>query len=202
MHFTAGDIARTRVADRPDPFWESVLSLHQVWQRHPEPDLAGWRQHVVRNGQAPLRLLMPLVPARGYFPDFLTPAASAEGFEAGLDALLSTPRRELRDRVGRLATSGAPLGGWARSVAEGGAPALRQLGEALRDYQGIALGPSWQRVRARTESDHTWRARTQWYSGRTPCSTPSVPASAGVRPCWRPTIRWTRTSTWTVAGCC
>jgi DNA-binding transcriptional ArsR family regulator len=165
MHFTAGDIARTRVADGPDPFWESVLSLHQVWERRPEPDLTGWRQRVVRIGRTPLRLLLPLVPARGYFPDFLTPAASAEGFEAGLDALLSTPRRELRDQIGRLATSGPPLGGWARSVAEGRAPALRQLGDALRDYQGIALGSSWQRIRARTESDRTWRARTQWYSG-------------------------------------
>ncbi|QOV41270.1 winged helix-turn-helix transcriptional regulator [Streptomyces ferrugineus] len=165
MHFTAGDVARTRVADGPDPFWESVLSLHKVWERRPEPDLTGWRRRVVQNGRASLRLLLPLVPARGYFPDFLTPAASAEGVEAGLDALLSTPRRELRDQIGRLATSGPPLGGWVRSVAEGRAPALRQLGEALRDYQDIALGPSWQRIRARAESDRTWRARVQWCSG-------------------------------------
>lgn len=165
MHFTAGDIARTRVADGPDRFWESVLSLHRVWEKRPEPDLTGWRKHVIRNAQAPLRLLLPLVPARGYFPDFLTPAASAEGFEAGLDALLSTPRHELRDQVGRLAASGSPPDGWARSVAEGTAPALRRLGGALRDYQRIALCPSWQHVRARTERDRTWRARTQWSSG-------------------------------------
>ncbi|WP_235989575.1 ArsR/SmtB family transcription factor [Streptomyces ureilyticus] len=183
MHFTAGDIARTRVADGPDPFWESVLSLHQVWARRPEPDLVGWRERVNRNARAPLDLLLPLVPARGYFPDFLTPAASAEGFEAGLDAVLSTPRCELRDQIGRLATSGSPLGGWARSVAEGTAPALRRLGEAMRDYQRIAFGPSWQRVRARTEPDRTWRARTQWYSGTDAMLRTFGP---GIR--WRPPV--------------
>ncbi|WP_419997991.1 ArsR/SmtB family transcription factor [Streptomyces boninensis] len=165
MHFSAGDLARTRIADGPDLLWESVLSLHRVRERRAQPDLTGWRGRVVRNAQAPLSLLLPLVPARGYFPDFLTPAAGAEGFEAGLEALLSTPRRELRRQVGRLAADGSPACGWARSVGEGRAPTLRRLGDALREYHRIAFGRSWQRVRSRTEPDRAWRARIQWYGG-------------------------------------
>ena len=169
VHFTAGDLARTRVADGPDPLWESVLSIHQLRERRPEPALREWAGSVVRDGAASLRLLLPLVPARGYFPDFLTPAEGSDGFEAGLDAMLSTPRRQLRAQIGRL-TSGptarvGTAGPWTGEVADGSAPALRRLGEALRDYHRTALGRSWESVRASVEADRTLRARTQWYGG-------------------------------------
>lgn len=164
IHFTAGDIARTRVADGPDPLWESVLSLHELQDTTPERTLTDWRRHVAGQSGPALRLLLPLVPARGYFPDFLTPAESADGFAAGVDALLSTPRPRLRSQIELLA-DGRPLCSWARSVAEGTAPVLHRLGHALHSYQRTALGTSWQRIRARVEADRTWRARTQWCSG-------------------------------------
>ncbi|WP_405442596.1 ArsR/SmtB family transcription factor [Streptomyces niveus] len=169
IHFTAGDLARTRVADGPDPLWECVLSLHRLQERQSDPAIAHWKKEVFRQGRDSLRLLLPLVPARGYFPDFLTPAESAQGFEAGLDAVLSTPQSQLHDQIGRLATDRPPdrrpLDPWARSVAEGAAPVLRHLGEALRDYRQHAFGTSWQRIRALVEADRTWRARTQWQGG-------------------------------------
>ncbi|HWM39210.1 MAG TPA: winged helix-turn-helix domain-containing protein [Streptomyces sp.] len=164
VHFTAGDIARTRVADGPDPLWESVLSLHQLQERNREPVLADWRRHVLQNGAASLRLLLPLVPARGYFPDFLTPPEGSVGFEAGVESLLSTPRRQLQGQIEKLTASGSPCS-WTRSVAEGSAPVLHQLGTALCDYRRIAFGASWQRVCSGIEADRTWRARVQWYSG-------------------------------------
>ncbi|WP_314178401.1 ArsR/SmtB family transcription factor [Streptomyces winkii] len=164
VHFTAGDMARTRVADGPDPLWESVLSLHQLQDRNREVVLDDWRGHVLRNVSPSLRLLLPLVPARGYFPDFLTPAEGSQGFEAGLDSLLSTPRGQLRSQIEKLSDGRRP-GPWTRSVAEGSAPALRRLGSALRDYRRVAFGTSWQRVRAGIEADRTWRTRIQWNAG-------------------------------------
>ncbi|MFG3258355.1 helix-turn-helix domain-containing protein [Streptomyces sp. NPDC048172] len=107
---------------------------------------------------------MPLVPPRGYFPDFLTPAAGAYGFEPGLDALLSTPRGQLRGQVEKLG-EGRKLTPWLRAVREGGAPPLHRLGAALRAYQDTALCTWWQRITARVESDRTMRARTQWARG-------------------------------------
>ncbi|MER5362008.1 winged helix-turn-helix domain-containing protein [Streptomyces sp. NPDC002785] len=182
IHFTAGDLVRTRVADNPDPLWESVLSLHQLQERQSNPAVIRWQKRVIRNGRASLRLLLPLVPARGYFPDFLTPAESAEGFEAGLDALLSTSRAQLSGQIARLAGD-QPLHPWARSVAEGTSPVLRRLGEALRDYQHHAFGRSWQRIRARIEADRTWRARTQWHGG-----TDAMLRTFGRGLCWRPPV--------------
>ncbi|RLL68733.1 winged helix-turn-helix domain-containing protein [Streptomyces sp. Z26] len=164
VHFTAGDLARTNVADAPDPFWESVLSLHRLRRTEADPVLAGWREHVLAHGRSALRLLLPLVPAHGYFPDFLTPAASTDGFEAGLDALLSTPRARLREQLGRLAGAGPP-DPWTRTLAEGSGPAVRRLGAALREHRDQALGPSWPQIRARVEQDRARRARTQWYEG-------------------------------------
>ncbi|MFF8918567.1 ArsR/SmtB family transcription factor [Streptomyces sp. NPDC015032] len=178
LHFTAGDLPRTRVADGPDPLWECVLSLHRLREERPESNLSGWREHVLRHSKAPLPLLLPLVPARGYFPDFLTPAESAEGFEAGLDALLSTRRSRIRDQMGRLATS-RPLTPWARDVSEGGAATLRRLGAALRAYEHTAIGTWWPRLRTQVDSDRTWRARTQCTHG-----------TEGMLKTFGPVLRW------------
>ncbi|WP_326766809.1 winged helix-turn-helix domain-containing protein [Streptomyces sp. NBC_01591] len=182
IHFTAGDLVRTRVADNPDPLWESVLSLHQLQERQSDPVMVRWQRHVISNGRAPLRLLLPLVPARGYFPDFLTPAESAEGFEAGLDALLSTPRTQLCGQVAQLAQD-KPLDAWARSVAEGRSPVLHRLGDALRAYRHHALGGIWQRIRARIEADRAWRSRTQCFGG-----TDAMLRTFGPGLRWRPPV--------------
>jgi DNA-binding transcriptional ArsR family regulator len=186
VHFTAGDMARTRVADAPDPLWESVLSLHQLQERNRESALDAWRGHVLRHGGPSLRLLLPLVPARGYFPDFLTPPEGSEGFEAGLDSLLSTPRGQLRDQMEKLSTGSATShrpSSWTRSVAEGSAPALHRLGGALREYRRIAFGESWQRVCDGIEADRTWRARVQWHSG-----TEAMLRTFGPRMRWKPPV--------------
>ncbi|MFG2141597.1 ArsR/SmtB family transcription factor [Streptomyces sp. NPDC048650] len=182
IHFTAGDLARTRIDDGPDPLWESVLSLHQLQERRQDPTLGAWRRHVMHHGRTALRLLLPLVPARGYFPDFLTPAESADGFEAGLDALLSTPRSQLRHQIGRL-TVDRPVGPWLRSVAEGTAPALQRLGEALCEYRHHAFGTSWLRIRARVDADRARRTRAQWCDGTDAMLRTFEPSM-----CWRPPV--------------
>ncbi|MFB7210048.1 ArsR/SmtB family transcription factor [Streptomyces sp. NPDC056255] len=164
LHFSAGDLSRTRVADGPDALWECVLSLHRLREERPESMLSGWREHVLRHSRAPVPLLLPLVPARGYFPDFLTPVEGAGGFEAGLDALLSTRRSRIREQMSLLATS-HPLTPWALDVAEGGAATLRRLGAALRAYEHTAIGAWWPRLLAQVDADRTWRTRTQCSHG-------------------------------------
>ncbi|MGI5348128.1 ArsR/SmtB family transcription factor [Streptomyces sp. CA-250714] len=165
LHFAAGDLARTRVADGPDPLWESVLSLHRLRDTRPDAVLSEWRGQVWRDSTEPLRRLLPLVPARGYFPDFLTPAAGAAGFEEGVEAVLATPRSQLRTQVGVLARSAPPLSDWASAVGEGGARALGRLGDALRDYRDLALEPWWPRIVSQVEADRMGRCRTQWLHG-------------------------------------
>ncbi|MGP3986990.1 helix-turn-helix domain-containing protein [Streptomyces sp. 3N207] len=164
LHFAAGDLARTRVADGPDPLWESVLSLHRLRDTRRDSVLSGWREGVQRDGTEPLRRLLPLVPVRGYFPDFLTPAAGTAGFEEGLEAVLATPRTRLRAEIGMLAQSHS-LTGWASSVGEGSARTLDRLGAALRDYRNLALDSWWPRIVSQVDADRMWRCRTQLLHG-------------------------------------
>lgn len=156
VHFTAADLARTRVSDGADPLWETVLSLHRLRERPTDPALTAWRRRAVEHGPGPLRDLLPLVPRRGYFPDFLTPPAAAAGVEAGLEALMSTPRARLRAELDLLASRNA-LPAWTVDLADGRPAALRRLARALRAYHHAALGPAWPLVGRGAAADRALR---------------------------------------------
>ncbi|MEU9487250.1 hypothetical protein AB0D83_26910 [Streptomyces decoyicus] len=164
VHFTAQDLARTRVADGADPLWETVLSLHSLRENRTDPALAAWRQHAVRHGQGPLRTLFALVPPYGYFPDFLTPSASQYGVESGLEAVMSTPRQRLRTELTRLSGHRA-LPGWARGIGEGEPAALRQLARSLRTYHHLAVAPAWPLIAQRVGADRELRKHALAQSG-------------------------------------
>ncbi|MFC9227874.1 DUF5937 family protein [Streptomyces decoyicus] len=164
VHFTAQDLARTRVADGADPLWETVLSLHSLRENRTDPALAAWRQHAVRHGTGPLRTLFALVPPYGYFPDFLTPSASQYGVESGLEAVMSTPRQRLRTELTRLSGHRA-LPGWARGIGEGEPAALRQLARSLRTYHHLAVAPAWPRIAQRVGADRELRKHALAQSG-------------------------------------
>src|SRR5689334_11055263 len=89
IHFTGADLAKTRIAVAPDPMWELSLSSHQLRLRESHPFLDGWKRQVAHrlHPSGPLRarvmLTLALTPPRGYFPDFMTPFESIEGFQAG-----------------------------------------------------------------------------------------------------------------------
>ncbi|MEL3945887.1 winged helix-turn-helix domain-containing protein [Streptomyces sp. LNU-CPARS28] len=164
VHFTATDLVRTRVSDGADPLWETVLSLHRLQDRHPDPALPVRRRSGHGDGRGPLGMLLPLVPRRGYFPDFLTPPAAAAGVEPGLEALMSTPRTRLRAELTVLADRN-PLPSWTRSLADGEPTALRRLARALRTYHHSTLGPLWPRVTRRAHTDRALRLHALWHGG-------------------------------------
>src|SRR5689334_15344051 len=105
IHFTPEDLGRV-VLSEPDPLWETVLSLFRFrWATAPLV-FGAWRQEAMRRAPLSTReILMPLTPG-GYYPDFLTPPESRQGFEAGIDAVLSTGAERLRDEVERVPRSG------------------------------------------------------------------------------------------------
>ncbi|WP_306319095.1 MULTISPECIES: helix-turn-helix domain-containing protein [unclassified Streptomyces] len=160
IHFSAGDLTRTRIAEEPDPLWEIVLSLHQLQEMRREPVLNAWRRRQSSRDIGALRMLSPLMPARGYFPDFLTPAAGLGGLDCGIDAVLSTPRRQLRAEMTLLAGRNA-LPDWTRQLAVGELGAVHLLGRALRAYHASVLAPAWPEIAARVEGDRRHRTGTQ-----------------------------------------
>lgn len=162
MHFTGGDLARTRVAEGPDPLWEIVLSMHQLHERTHNRQTATVGPWV--GPQAMMGTLAPLMPSRGYFPDFLTPGAGPDGLDSGIDAVLSTPKHRLGAELGLLAQHHA-LPSWTRSLADGDVATLHQLGRALRDYHQRVLGPVWPKVTTRVETDRRHRTGIQCRAG-------------------------------------
>ena len=163
IHFSGEDILRTRVAPEANPVWEAVLSLHLLPERDQDPLLSGWRREVMRDlrrqEQADgLRLLLALNPPRGYFPDFLTPYESVDGFEAGMEAVRRTPVSLLHRDLALLANTRS-LPADAGALARGEPEALEQLTTAMDRYRELALGPYWTHVQAAVEADRARRAR-------------------------------------------
>ncbi|MFJ4837302.1 ArsR/SmtB family transcription factor [Streptomyces sp. NPDC088746] len=167
IHVSGVDLSRVRMATRPDAMWETVLSFHRLRDRRGSTVFGKWRKEsrTRLNGEA--RLLSAVVPPRGYFPDFLTPAGpGAEPFalDAGMEALRDTPADRIREELGLLAGD-APhrrrLSGGALSeaLAEGRTEPLGRLISTLRAYHRAAVEPYWPHIRASVEADRAVRGR-------------------------------------------
>jgi DNA-binding transcriptional ArsR family regulator len=181
--FSPEDIARTRVAPAGDRVWELVLSLHLLQGRTFDPLMAAWQRDVYEglrrdSGSGQLRLLFGLNPPRGYFPDFLTPYESVQGFAAGLDAVRSTSTERLHHDLTVLATENA-LPSHAPALARGEPEVLRQLTDSMEQYQSVAITPYWARIQAAVEADRSRRARAMLDGG-----------AEGLLASLRPAMRW------------
>ncbi|MFU8849643.1 ArsR/SmtB family transcription factor [Micromonospora sp. SL1-18] len=181
--FTSEDILRTRVAPAADPVWELILSLHLLQGRGREPLLTEWRRATARtlrmdSSAERFRLLLALNPPRGYFPDFLTPYASREGFQAGLEAVRGTPVDLLRRDLTRLAEENR-LPAPAAALARGEPEALHHLTASMARYHSLAVTPYWPRIQAAVEADRARRARAMLDGG-----------PEGLLASLRPGMRW------------
>lgn len=181
--FSGEDVLRTRVAPAADPLWELVLSLHLLQGRSRDPMMTTWRRTVAHGLRTDTdaeqyRLLLALNPPRGYFPDFLTPFASREGFQAGLDAIRGTSVDMLRRDLTLLAGE-TTLPSSATSLARGEPDTLHHLTDAMARYQSLAVTPYWSRVQAAVEADRARRARAMLDGG-----------AEGLLASLRPNMRW------------
>lgn len=172
IDFSSEELNRLRVADSPDPLWETALSLHML--QHDRASLAfdPWRREVraalARAGlTGAVRSLVRLCPHASYFPDFLTPAGTGRhDFETGLDLVLSAPRAQIARELTRLYTdTPGRLPRGARLLAEGDTEALRWLGEALRRYYAVAVRPYLAAIRAEAAADRAYRAEASLRGG-------------------------------------
>ncbi|WP_175411129.1 helix-turn-helix transcriptional regulator [Streptomyces sp. TRM64462] len=162
IHFTGADLAGVRMAARPDVLWETVLSFHRLRDRRGALVYGEWRSQTRTRLNGETRLLGALVPARGYFPDFLTPPQGLHGLDTALEAVRETPPARLHTELALLAAerpAAAPLPSWTAALAEGRPEALNRLLGALRGYHRAAVEPYWTYIQARVEADRAVRGR-------------------------------------------
>ncbi|MFI2288663.1 ArsR/SmtB family transcription factor [Streptomyces niveus] len=160
IHFTGRDLGAVRMAAGPDPLWETILSFHRLRDRRGPLVFGEWRTETRVRLKAETRLLGALIPKRGYFPDFLTPAESRIGLAEGLEALRATPGERVRAELALLAAG--PPAFPARAAALGDDDPAAELGllaGALRAYHRAAVEPYWPHIRARAEADRVARGR-------------------------------------------
>ncbi|MGN9840998.1 ArsR/SmtB family transcription factor [Nonomuraea sp. H19] len=161
IHFTREDLLRTRIAPAANPFWEMVFSRLRLTESDPPVFMRSWSDQL-RSRRARLRtgeqVLAALSPSGPYFPDFITPAEGLQGFDAGVEAILSTPRKRLRREMGMLA-EWSPVPPWGRRLADGETATLTRLAAALRTYHATAIEPYSDLIQARIEAERAGRAR-------------------------------------------
>ncbi|MGX9888779.1 ArsR/SmtB family transcription factor [Streptomyces sp. NPDC002276] len=186
VHFTAGDIARLRVAATPDPLWEISNSFQMLIDRDSLLVFGQWRRRVrprlIRDGAA---LLAALLPSRGYTPDFLTPDLGGyPDLESAVDTVLRTPKATLRGDLTRLVASPVrpsppPSTTGLRALAGGEPEALHDLGTALHGYYRRALDEFWPHICAQVAADGALRARAVLTGG-----------AEGLLASFEPVMRW------------
>ncbi|MFF4499629.1 winged helix-turn-helix domain-containing protein [Streptomyces sp. NPDC001401] len=159
IHFTDDDLAQIRLAQAPDPMWEALLSMHMLQTDTASLVFGSWRRTVRSQLPVPAGELLRLAPPVGYSADFLTPAAGTGGLDAGVGALLSTPRQRLGHDLAELARDGHRLPSWARLLADGDKGAVTHLGRLHRHYFATALAPWWNSVRTRFAAERAAHTR-------------------------------------------
>ncbi|MFB4290350.1 helix-turn-helix domain-containing protein [Nonomuraea sp. ATR24] len=186
--FTGEDLARVRIASRLDIMWEMVLSLHTLQRPGGTGAMSGWRRQVRADlAEAglltPVReKLVPLAPIKAYFPDFLTPYESTNGFQQGLDVLADTPSARVRHELDQLRPH-APVPATLDDLARGSRHAIRDLARLSERYCQIAFGPR------RTAMEHTLgRERARLARLLTDQGVDTMLAGLGPSIRWRPPV--------------
>jgi DNA-binding transcriptional ArsR family regulator len=149
IHFTEVDLARVRVAGEPDPMWEVLSTLHRLQSRGGRGQFAAWYRttraglHAAGLARPVREVLFALYPLGPYLPDFLTPAESEDGLDAGLDGLLRLPRREILTELQLLHRFHAPPA-WAPGLAR--LDERRELTELISRFHAVAVAPFAERM--------------------------------------------------------
>ncbi|GAA0939456.1 ArsR/SmtB family transcription factor [Nonomuraea longicatena] len=184
IHFSRGDLARTRLAEGADVAWEVINSLHalqaayggsilRAWRKATGPDLAA-----ADLGRRVRDRLFPVAPNASYFPDLLTPPEGALGLGEALETVVSAPRRRLRQEFGAL--RGSPgAGPWLADLAAGRTAALRELAATLSEYHRVSVEPHWESITTSVAADLAFRRRALREHG-----------IAALLATFRPMMRW------------
>ncbi|MFE0697522.1 ArsR/SmtB family transcription factor [Streptomyces sp. NPDC058869] len=168
IHFTAEDLARTRVKTTLGVAAETVDGVKRLRERDRAPALRGWRTSVTSGLGGSLREqalpLMALMPAQGPQIDIATLTGGATGIDEAVDNLLTASPAMTRLEVEYLDVHPAHRG-WARALADGDRGARRELAKALRACHTVAVAPYWAQMHLHLASTRDGYMRTMAEDG-------------------------------------
>ncbi|MFJ8627915.1 ArsR/SmtB family transcription factor [Kitasatospora sp. NPDC093550] len=154
IFFGADDLARVRVAERPDMSMELSLSVHALVSGLRDPRFEAWRNHLRASWNPRTSLLFDLyTPAA--IPEFLTVLRDPGATES---ATAETPEGPLREHL-RSVGGERRLSAFARGVAAGDRRARKLLGTVTADYQTRAIDPYRRQIETLVTVEHGRRHR-------------------------------------------
>lgn len=158
IHFTAQDMARTRIAAEPHPLLEVTISARMLQEARGGPAIGAWRREVRGRLDANRAgLLLELNPPRGWAPSFLHPLPSSGDAQEALERARATPRKTVEEQMAFIAERQRHPR-WAAHLHDD-VRLRRRLFDGLQHVYDQALAPYWSRFRACLEADRALRAR-------------------------------------------
>ena len=163
IHFTAEDLARTRISPGFGPLAETLWGLGLLRCPVARPvAFGGWREHAYReligDIRPELKPLTALMPKPGAALDLLTLTGEHATIEECLDALREVPRDRFLGELAALDRM-APLSPGAWRVAEPGSEARQRLVQAIEAAYRALIEPYWPRISARIKAEQAARGR-------------------------------------------
>jgi DNA-binding transcriptional ArsR family regulator len=155
IHFTAQDLARTRVAETPMLLFELDLAARVLQDRSQPVRLDGWRRRVRALLPAHARMALSLIPPVGWSPSFfLAEAGSAEEL---LEQVRAMPRKRIHADLTLLAERQS-LPSWAYHLADDAALYQRFV-DGLASLYAALVSPYEARIADLFMADRSVRMR-------------------------------------------
>ncbi|MGA4837487.1 ArsR/SmtB family transcription factor [Streptomyces sp. G45] len=155
IHFTAEDLARTRLASGVRPLLELDIGIRLLQERSHPARFDAWRRRTAPRLPQRLAPLFDLIPALGASADFLD-LHRAEDPDDFQDRLCSTPVRRLTEDLDRWAAGLAHVPRSVRRLRQDTA-LVRDLAEAVHTAHGLLVAPYWPRIEQLAGADRALR---------------------------------------------
>lgn len=157
IHFTADDLARTRLAEGPRPLLELDVALRVLRESVHPVRFDAWRRESFARLAPRTRLAFEVVPVTGWSLDFLLPVEPG-GVQELWEGVRATPARRVREQVDQWAGRARRIPAWTGRLAED-PPFVRELVDVFADAYEQLVAPYWPRIEHLADVDRAMRMR-------------------------------------------
>ncbi|MFF1478382.1 ArsR/SmtB family transcription factor [Streptomyces sp. NPDC058301] len=157
IHFTADDLARTRVARGPRPLLELDVALRALRESTQRVRFDAWRRESFARLTPRTRLAFEVVPVTGWSMDFLLPAEPGSARELW-EKVRATPAGRIRAEVDQWAGRVRRVPAWTGRLAD--EPGFVQdLVDVFEETYEQLVAPHWPRIEQLADADRAMRMR-------------------------------------------
>ncbi|MGW6056694.1 winged helix-turn-helix domain-containing protein [Streptomyces sp. NPDC055189] len=165
LHFTAADLARTRLADGPRPMLELDIALRLLQEGSHPTRFGAWRRESLRRLPSGTRRLLDLIPPTGWTVDFLD-HATVGSIDEALERVRATPaariRKDMETWAGRGQQRAVPT--WAQSLGSDRRLLMDLADTAAHAHQHV-IAPYQEHIDALSGADQALRTRQAAHGG-------------------------------------